>query len=147
MEQPTENLLDLQIDPESNSYLSEAAKWSKFLAIMGFIMCGLLVILGLFSASIYGSASHAIGGAFSEMGGFMIAAFYFVFAVVYFFPCLYLLRFSSKMQAALRSNNQQELNNSFSNLKSCFRFMGILTIVVISLYVIVILLLVVSRFR
>lgn len=147
MEQQTDNLLDLQIDLESNSYLTEAAKWSKFLAIMGFIMCGILVLLGLFSATIYGSAASAIGGAFSAMGGIMIAGFYFVFAVVYFFPCLYLLRFSSNMQASLRSNDQQQLNSSFSNLKSCFRYMGILTIVVISLYIIAILLLVVTRFR
>jgi Family of unknown function (DUF5362) len=134
MEQQTDNLLDLQIDMQSNSYLTEAAKWSKFLAIIGFISCGLMLIIGIATASIF--SGNASSGVFAGMGGLVMSSFYFVFAIVYFFPCLYLLRFASKMQVALRRNDQQELNNSFANLKSCFRFMGILTIVVIALYIV-----------
>jgi hypothetical protein len=38
------------------------------------------------------------------------------------------------MQRALRNNDQTSLNASLGNLKSCFKFVGILTIVVLSFY-------------
>ena len=47
MEQKPSNLFDLHIDPQSQGYLSETAKWAKFLSILGFIMLGLFVILML----------------------------------------------------------------------------------------------------
>ena len=31
---------DLQVTPLSQNFLSEAAKWGKFLSVMGFIFCG-----------------------------------------------------------------------------------------------------------
>ena len=47
MEQSS-NLFELQLDQPSINYLSEAARWSRFLSIIGFIYCGLMVIFGLF---------------------------------------------------------------------------------------------------
>ena len=139
MEQSSQNLFDLQIDHQSNSYLSEAAKWGKFLAIMGFIFCGLLIIIALFAGTMMASVMSGFGGSSSDatasaVGGGVITFVYLVFAVIYFFPCLYLYNFSSKMQAALRANQQETLNTSFRNLKSCFKFMGILMIIMLAFW-------------
>lgn len=139
MEQTNQNLFDLQIDHQSNSYLGEAAKWGKFLAIMGFILCGLLVVIALFAGTLMASMMSGFGGneaaaTGAAMGGGIITFVYIVFALVYFFPCLYLFNFSSKMQAALRSNQQETLNTSFRNLKSCFKFMGILMIIMLAFW-------------
>ncbi len=139
MEQTTQNLFDLQIDHQSNNYLAEAAKWAKFLAIMGFILCGLSVIIALFLGTFMASMMSGFGGndagAAGAMGGGIFTVVYIVLALVYFFPCLYLFNFSSKMQVALRSNQQDSLNISFRNLKSCFKFLGILTIIMIAFWV------------
>jgi len=62
------------------------------------------------------------------MRGF-IAAIYVAMAVLYFFPFLFLYRFSNRMQSALRSNDQQTLINSLGNLRAYFRFVGILVII------------------
>ena len=51
-----------------------------------------------------------------------------------FFPCLSLFRFATKMQLALRTNDQETLNVSFENLKSCFKFMGIFTLIILAIY-------------
>jgi len=139
MEQTNQNLFDLQIDHQSNSYLSEAAKWGKFLAIMGFIFCGLLVIIALFAGTMMASMMSGFGGNSSDattsaVGGGVITFVYIVFALIYFFPCLYLFNFASKMQVALRANQQETLNTSFSNLKSCFKFMGILMIIMLAFW-------------
>lgn len=139
MEQTSQNLFDLQIDHQSNSYLSEAAKWGKFLAIMGFIFCGLLIIIALFAGTMMASMMSGFGGSSSEatasaVGGGVITFVYIVFALIYFFPCLYLYNFASKMQVALRANQQESLNTSFRNLKSCFKFMGVLMIIMLAFW-------------
>ena len=43
-----------------------------------------------------------------------------------FFPAYYLFNFSSKMRRALRNNDQLVLTDSLKNLKSYFKFYGIL---------------------
>ena len=141
MEQTNENLFDLQIDHQSNSYLSEAAKWGKFLAIIGFIFCGLFVIVALFAGTYIATSMRGFGNTSSGAGlmsGTFVTVIYIFVALVYFFPCLYLFNFSSKMQAALRANQQDILNTSFRNLKSCFKFLGVLLIIMLSIWILVI---------
>ncbi len=66
--------------------------------------------------------------------GTMMAVIYIILAAIYFFPCLFLLRFSNKMKAALQTDDQALLTGSFQNLKIMFRFVGILTIIIIAFY-------------
>jgi Family of unknown function (DUF5362) len=138
MEQSTEsNLFELHVDHNVSTYLTETAKWAKFMAIMGFIGCGFMVLFSLFIGSFLSAAFLRMGGGtagLGYMGGFL-SFIYIVIAIVYFFPCLYLYNFASKMQVALRSNDQDLLSLSFRNLKSCYRFVGILMIIVLALWV------------
>jgi uncharacterized membrane protein len=132
-------LFGLTIDHISKAHLAEAAKWAKFLAIVGFVVCGLIVLVGVF----FGSFLSAMGGnrygnnydndMMSGLSG-IIAAMYILIAVLYFFPCLFLYYFSTKMKGALLANDQNILNASFQNLKKMFRYVGILTIIVLSFY-------------
>ena len=139
MEQPTPStdLFDLHIDQQVTSYLGETAKWAKFLAILGFIMCGIIAIVALFAGSFLASSlSRFGGGEGTAVSGVLVTIIYLGIVLLYFFPCLYLFNFASKMQAAIRSNDQQLLTTSFRNLKSCYRFVGILMIIVLSFYAI-----------
>ncbi|HLY70991.1 MAG TPA: DUF5362 family protein [Puia sp.] len=134
------NLFDLQIDAQSNGHLFQAAKWAKFLSVVGFICCGLLAVYGIFAGILFGSISRNYNdsnppfGAAANLGGAFVLVFAVAGAVLYFFPCLYLFRFGSKMQTALRNNDQNHLTNSFGNLKSFYKFLGILTIIGLALF-------------
>jgi hypothetical protein len=139
-------LFDLHVDHESTSYLGEAAKWTKFLSIIGFIFCFLIIIVAFFVGAIFSSpVMDRYGGTASAIGAGSITLIYILIGLLYFFPCLYLFNFSTKMQAALRNNDQTQLNQSFKNLKSCFKYMGILTIIIIAIYLLVIIVAVVAR--
>jgi len=131
------NLFELQVDHNSSSFLRETAKWAKFLAILGFIGCAMLVLVALFVGSSIGAIyqSAGLGNGLGPGIGIVVAIFYILFAALYFFPCLYLYNFAAKMQVALRSNDQDQLGLAFKNLKSCFRFIGILTVITLSLCV------------
>lgn len=134
-----ENLFELQLDQQSISYMGETARWAKFLSIVGFVMCGIMILFALFFGSIISTFSK-LGGADVLSGAervgytFGVTVVYIVIALLFFFPCLYLFNFAAKMQMALRNNDQINLNTAFGNLKSCFKFVGILTIIILSFY-------------
>ena len=136
MDSPNTNLFELQIDASSQMYLRETAKWAKFLAILGFVICGLLVLGGIFAGTLMSTMSSQFPSPMPSGIGVMATFFYILFAVIVFFPYLFLFRFANQMLAALRSNDQPSLNSSFRNLKSHYKFVGILTIIILSFYLI-----------
>ena len=141
--QPHESgLFGLNIDQASRMHLLETAKWGRFLAILGFVFCGLFVVVGIFMTTMFSTMDRTYGtdmpAGFARTFGPAFFFVYLVLAVMYFFPCLFLLRFSNKMRIALTADNQSELTASFQNLKVLFRYIGILMIVVLSFYIIAI---------
>lgn len=63
---------------------------------------------------------------------------YVLIGLIYFFPILYLFRFSNWTKKALMNKSSLDLSVALKNLKSHYKFIGILTIVIISLYILVI---------
>jgi hypothetical protein len=116
---------------EIKGYLSETAKWGKFLAIMGYIGIGLMVLAAIFVMGM-GSASQLFQASGMDMS--FIGIIYLVLAAFYFFPVNYLYQFSVKTRQALASQDVQHVTAAFQNLKSLFKFMGIFTIVILSIY-------------
>ena len=134
---PNENIFELAIDTQSSSYLNDIARWAKFLSIVGFILCGMIIMGGMLAASFASDFKTSNSGARLVMTVFAIQGIfdvmiYIAIAVLSFFPYLYLYNFSTKMQVALLNNDQSNLHASFNNLRSCFKFVGILTIVILS---------------
>jgi hypothetical protein len=140
------SLFNLNLDQTGRAHLAEAARWAKFLSIIGFIMCGIIVIVGAFFGSVFSTLTSGYGNSpyddiqTSATGGLgaMMAVFYIVIALIYFIPVLFLFRFATKMKTALASNEQEVLNASFQNLKASFRFVGILTIIMIAFWILAI---------
>jgi hypothetical protein len=135
---PTDHLsMPLQIDDVSAGYLRETAKWGKFLSIVGFVVTGLIVLIALFAGSLFAKlAAFSANGqsALPEGLSIFITIIYLAIAVLYFFPCFYLFKFSNKAKLAIEVNEQVSLNEAFGNLKSCFKFIGITTIILLAVY-------------
>ena len=133
---------DLQVSTTPQSFLSEAAKWGKFLSVVGFIFCGLLVVASFFAPRLYSNmaAYQSLSPGMARAASVVITLLYLCFAVVLFFPSLYLNKFSAKMKIALSSANQENFEESLLNLKSLLKFYGIFTIIMLSFYVLIIIL-------
>ena len=127
------SLFELQLDHEGMGFLAETAKWAKFLAIVGFVFSGLIVIMAFFIGNLLSSLAP-LGGVYMSSFGVLGTVIYLIVAALIFFPNLFLFNFSRKMQAALRNTDQTSLNASLGSLKSKYKFMGILTIVILSIY-------------
>ena len=142
---PLLNTFSLQVDSGNISYLTEASKWGRFLSILGFIIISILVIFAFVFAFTGGDFySSDVKTDLQNLDlpsgsvGIFFATYFFIIALLYFFPCLFLYRFSTKMQMAIRNNDQIILNKSFENLKSLLKFFGVITIIILSIWIIAI---------
>jgi hypothetical protein len=127
---------DLQVSPQAQSYLTETAKWGKFLAIMGFIGSVIMIIIAFF-IPVFLTQLPPYNTMSSEFNSGMkvgMTILYLLLALLFFFPCFYLYKFSVKMQAALKMVSQENFDESLMNLKSMFKFYGIFTIIILSFY-------------
>jgi len=122
---------DLLINNISQDNLNSAAKWGKFLAIVGFVFIGLMILAGIVVQTMAPTlSSYGYGNPMFKYVGII----YLFFGIILFFPCLYLLKFSNKIQEALRTSNQESMDIAFINLKAMFKFYGIVTIVILCFY-------------
>lgn len=149
MEEISQNpssLFELAIDQESHSHLAETARWAKFLAIVGFVTCGLIAIMAFVIGPYLSSTAFAAfpGNGLGAAAGALITALYLAIAVAYFFPCLFLFHFSVRLKAALRDNDQVKLTSSLKAQKTLFKYVGIMTIIILSLYALVLVIAVVG---
>src|SRR5690349_1103025 len=121
------SIFDLVIDQEGSRYLTEMAKWARLLSILGLILAVLMVIAGLVMALI-GSSINSFAG-LRGMGP-AIGIIYIVLGLLYMYPSWVLLKFASVMPSALKKSDQLLVNEALKNLNSCFRFWGILSVII-----------------
>ncbi|WP_423735465.1 DUF5362 family protein [Chitinophaga caseinilytica] len=137
-----QNLFDLHIDETSARFLKETAKWGRFLSILAFIVLGFyalcVLIMILVGQRASGPVMESAYGA-NPMSMMMATGtgLFFILLVVALMviPVIYMYRFSTRLKVALENNDQHTLTESFSNLKSLFKFYGIYTIVVLVIMV------------
>jgi membrane-anchored glycerophosphoryl diester phosphodiesterase (GDPDase) len=119
--------------------LNSARRWSNFLAILGFIGSGLLVLLALFM----GTFLSFLGDETMPSGVVLgISLLYLALGIVYFFPVYYLFKFSDFAGKAVKSGSSENLTAAIKNLKAHYKFIGITAIVTMILYPLIIVIIV-----
>lgn len=124
----------IEIEQGTLSDLNTTRKWSMFLAILGFIFLGLLIIIGIAATSFlsaFSTSESRVG--FPE---WILIIIFLIMAAVYFFPMLFLFRFSKHTANAVSTLDKNEMHKAFHNLKSYFVYIGILIIIILSFYLI-----------
>lgn len=124
----------IEIDQETLNNLNTTRKWTMFLAIIGFIFLGLFIVIGVITGtflSAFNSGATSMG--FPES---LLAVIFIILAIVYFFPVLFLFRFSKLTAHAVQTLDKQVLHKAFRNLKSYFVYIGVLIIIVLIFYIV-----------
>jgi hypothetical protein len=125
----------IEIEQETLKHLETTRKWVMFLAIIGFIFLGLFIIIGLIAGTFltaFNSGGKGLGVPESLM---FIPVL--LLAAIYFFPVLFLFRFSKHTSHAIQNLDKLRLHKAIKNLKYYFAYIGILLIIVLSLYIVV----------
>lgn len=134
METPQE-IRKIEIDQDTLKHMNTARKWAMFLAIIGFIFLGLMIVIGLMTGTFL-SAFSAGDKALGIPGSLMFIPVLF-FGLVYFFPVLFLFRFSKHTSNAIQNFDKLSFHKAMKNLKAYFAYVGILLIIILSLYILV----------
>jgi formate hydrogenlyase subunit 3/multisubunit Na+/H+ antiporter MnhD subunit len=124
----------IEIEQETLKDLNTTRKWTMFFAILGFIAIGIMIIVGLFAGlflTVFKTGNSGLG-----LTEGLVFIFVLLFGVIYFFPVLYLFRFSKHTSNAVKTLDKEELHKAFKNLRAYFVYIGILVIIILSLYVI-----------
>jgi hypothetical protein len=134
METPVESQ-KIELGPDTLKHLNTARKWAMFLAIISFILVGLVSIIGL----IAGTFLKTFSGGEKSLGvpDSLVYIPLIAMAVIYFFPVLFLFRFSKFSHKAILTFDNILLHRAIKNLKYYFAYIGILIIVIVSIYIVV----------
>ena len=115
--------------------LLSAAKWAKFMCIVGCVGLVIMVIaatcmmlFGAFATKIIPNAP--IGAAMGIL--------YLLVAALYVYPLMKGFQFANGTKAACLSNDQYQLARGIAGLNDLLKYTGILTIIVLSIYAIII---------
>jgi hypothetical protein len=106
---------------EIKEHILGTAKWAKFFAVLGFIMIG-FYLCSLPLLLLFGTGR-----------GFPLVKVIYLF--FYYFPVSYLWKFATRTIDGIENNNQELFEEGFSQLFSHFRYVGILTIIGLSITV------------
>ena len=121
----------------SAAYLLKAAKWAKFLAILGFIMTGLLVIAGIIMFFVLNIVNEEMVPLNMPFSPELLSVIYIVVAGIFMIPVFFLNSFANNAIKAVKSSNTEKMTSALKNLKNLFVFIGISTVVILVLYTII----------
>lgn len=127
----------LIITEEIRSYIYDAAKWAHFLAIVGFVISGIMFLAALTLGSAMKSSPEvaAMMGELVKIGGTAITIVFIAYALAIFYPSLLLFSYAKKAKLGVLYGEQESLNDAFNKLKSLFKYWGVLVLIFIGLNV------------
>lgn len=122
--------------------LDSLRKWAMFFAVLGFVFIGLGIL------SMIGFAFFDLTEAFmpeqmpNQMQTQMPTGLYtlniiitLIVMVIYFIPVLYMYRFSVRTKKAILENSSDSFELAIQALNSHFQFVGVLTIIFLTIYI------------
>lgn len=120
--------------------LAATKPWVRFISVITFIGAGFLLIgaLAMVAMGSMGALSKSGGAAFTGAMGFGIAALYAVLSIIYIFPGVKLWKYASSIARLMQSGRDEDLVAALNQQRSFWKFVGILMILFIAIYLIVI---------
>jgi hypothetical protein len=116
---------NLLIDEQGLIFFIEAAKWTKFVSIVGIVLLG-IALLATFIIS-FGKLASTPTPIIAVIPMILIV-------VIYAFPLYYLLQFSNFMKKASMNKDSISLTLAAKYLKMHYKYMGICIVVFIIIY-------------
>ena len=126
-----------QLTSKSVIYLLKAAKWGKFLAILGFIVSGLLIAGGIMMSFVLNMVSEEMVPLNMPFSPKILSLIYIIIAGIFLIPVIFLNSFSNNAIKAVNLSSTEKMTTSLKSLKNLFVFVGISTVVLLALYTII----------
>jgi hypothetical protein len=123
--------------------------WARFFSILGiiFLVLGamgamIMLVLGIAGFSIPAEDTRGPGSEFLEMFGFgTLGLLYLVMTLIYVYPVVFLFKIANGVARMKSGDMVVGMENALTNQRSLYKYLGILTIIMLCLYPVVIILL------
>jgi len=134
--------------------LGRTKPWVRFLAVLGFIGAGFMILGGVFmllGGGIMAAAAASGHSSSSSMGampfaGFQVvmAVFYLAFGFLYLFPALKLWKYGTWIGQMLLSRSVADLEEALNQQRSFWKFVGIMALIMMAMYALIIVVVVIA---
>ncbi len=120
--------------------LSATKPWVRFMSVLMWIgvVFMLLVAAGMGIFSTLGAAKSFPTGPLGGAQFIIFAAFYGVLAFVYIYPALKLWKYANRIGSLAASRSVIDLDAALNEQRSFWKFLGVMTIIMLSLYLVAI---------
>lgn len=123
--------------------LAATKPWVRFMSVMVFIGAAFMVLaaIAMGVAAMSGTMMKSSGGAanpFTGPLGLVLIAVYVVLAIVYIFPGVKLWKYASSIAMLIQTGRDEDLVAALNQQRSFWKFMGVLVLVMLVLYVVLI---------
>jgi hypothetical protein len=127
-----DSLFELRLEDENRSQIQTIAKWAKIMAVCAFISYTTAIIVAIFgketaSISSFNDGNITASG-FSRIGNIAGA---FVIAIIGLAINYFLYRFAVDIGQSINTVDQFKLNSGLANLKTYFKILCILLLIVV----------------
>lgn len=126
---------EILLTPDGQKFLNQTRPWARFLSIMVFIgaaftlLGALTVMLVTMTGSLFDAGIGAFGLAAGE--GFIIGLLYLAMGILYLPPGIFLSRYASAIKNLESTPTSLTLEQALKYQKSFWRYVGILTVIVL----------------
>ena len=126
-----QSFLELQVNQETSTNITEATRWGKFFAVMVLVGFGLVVLMFVFMwgklTSQFLTVDELQGSGANLFMGTIIVVFLIAGAIVGILMN-FLLKAANRMRNGIRNRDQVLFNSGLANLKNYFAMYGVLGI-------------------
>lgn len=122
----------LTLNNEAIQSLKETRKWTTFFGILGILMVAILIVTSIIVAIVLPLINETTE---TPLNPVFFSAVYLLLGGIYILPIIYLMRFGSLIRKAFVESSDQLVGLALKNLALHFRTVGIITIVMIGLYI------------
>lgn len=124
---------NIEIGQDTLKHLNTLRKWTMFLAVLGFIFFGLIIILGLITGTFFTAFNQSSQS--QDLPDYLVIVAFIALALIIFFPVYFLFSFSKHTSIAVTTHDRKEMHIAIKHLKRFFIYIGVLLIVVITVYI------------
>ena len=111
-------------------HLRETRPWVRFIATLGFVYLGIIILMGVGSAAAMLFSPGGLPGVGPLLAGGVV---YIGVAVFGFFPVLYLHRYAVSLKRLLAEGGTKTLEEAMRHQRSFWKFIGIVYAVILGL--------------
>lgn len=128
-----QNFQSAEVSATVIELLRRTKGWVFFLAILGYIGCGLMVLAALVMMVGMGFISSKVESGL-PIGFVGLGLIYLVMAAFYIYPCIKLHKYAKAIKSLVQTQSSSDLEDALEHQRGFWKFIGVIALVITCIY-------------